>query len=294
MALIFLSYRMTTALSHAGRINDRLVRHFGQAAIFFDRSCLSPGDSWRDRIREELLNAVVVLPIIDPEWTSSLIDRLGEEDIVRVELETAIQLRKKLVPLRVGGAAAPHLQELPTLRSLLDYQFLEIDETTTVAYDASVAVLIAMLENIEDLTAPVEAEAIRLLMSKDYVAAEHLLIRQPETARQRPSLSVYLALARLAGRSFNALYPAERETIEALLRRARATLSAWPLPILLLAIMQIDYYRLHGLASPDPILSDAIRFGDLDVQSRSLVSDLNVSRRARRELQLDFVSGTTR
>ena len=113
---------------------------------------------------------------------------------------------------------------------------------------------------------------------RDYDGAERLLMRQAASARER--LSVYLALARLAGRSFNALYPTEREAIEALLRRARTS----NLARVLLAILEIDYYQLHGLVSAAPVRPAEVRVAALDATSRSLVSHLDISRRARREL----------
>jgi hypothetical protein len=288
MALLFLSYRAATAAPHAGRLYDRLAARFGEAAIFYDRGGLRPGDLWRERLREELERAVAVLPVIDPAWSASLVKEPDGEDMVRYELETAIHLQKTIVPLRVGGAAMPAPQEVPaTLRSIVDRQFLVIDETTTAAYDASVAALIGTLDNIEGLLAAVETEAVELLLAKNYVAAERLLMRQTETARQRGSLSLYLALARLSGRSFNDLYPAERETIEMLLRRAWSASPAWELPLLLLAILRIDYYQLHGLAGGEPVRPAEGLYAALDARSRSLLSHLNISRRARRELQID-------
>jgi hypothetical protein len=295
MALLFLSYRVVTAAPHAGRLYDRLSNHFGQAAIFYDRGRLRPGDLWKDRLQQELENAAAVLAVIDPLWASSFEVRAETEDIVRFELETAIRFQKTIVPLLVGGALfPPPREELPfALQKVLDRHFLVMDETSPTGYTASIATLIGMLESLDELISAVEPAVVELLVAKDYAAAERLLVRQPAAARQRASLSVYLALARLGGRSFNALYPAEREAIEMLLRRARAASSTCELPMFLLAILEIDYYQLHGLVSAAPVRPAEVlsRNGTvpLDAGSRSLLSHLNISRRARRELQLDQV-----
>jgi len=200
------------------------------------------------------------------------------------------------VPLLVGGAPMPDQEKLPlTLQRVLDRQFLVIDETSEPGYAASVATLIGALESLDldALVAAVEPAVAELLVVKDYAGAERLVMRQPAAARQRATLSVYLALARLGGRSFNALYPAERETIEMLLRRARVASPVSDLPMLLLAILEIDYYQLHGLVSAAPVRPAEVlsRRGTvpLDAVSRSLLSHLYTSRRARRELQLDAV-----
>jgi hypothetical protein len=290
MALLFLSYRVATAAPHVGRLYDRLAVHFGEAAIFYDRGCLHPGDLWRERLQQELHGSAAVLPIVDPRWSASFAEHQDTEDMALFELETAVQLQKTIVPLRVGGAAIPTPDELPsTLWSIFDRQFFVIDETTPATYDASVATVISTLESIDGLLAAVESQAVDLLVAKNYVAAERLLVRQPSAARQRPTLSAYLALARLAGRSFNALYPAERDAIESLLRRAWAGALEWELPRLLLAIIEIDYYQLHGLVSAAPMRPTDVAHGPdrIDIKSRALLSNFHISPRARRELQLD-------
>ncbi|HEX7679728.1 MAG TPA: toll/interleukin-1 receptor domain-containing protein [Thermoanaerobaculia bacterium] len=294
MALFFLSYRRATAGPYAGRLSDRLVSHFGEAAIFYDRGRLSPGELWQDRLLRELKDAAAVLAVIDTAWASSFEARAETEDFVRFEIETALGFQKTIVPLLVGGAQLPDQEKLPLrMQQVLDRQFLMIDETSDAGYTASVATLIGVLESLDALVTAVEPAVAEQLLAKDYAGAERLLMRQPAAARQRAILSVYLAFARLGGRSFNALYPAERETIEMLLRRARASSPTWDLPLLLLAILEIDYYQLHGLVSAAPVRPAEVlsRNGtvSLDAVSRSLLSHLNTSQRARRELQLDAV-----
>jgi hypothetical protein len=242
-----------------------------------------------------------VLAIIDQNWLASFVERSGSADIVRFELETAIELGKAIMPLLVGGYQ-PDRNKVPTqlppsLRPILNRNFHTLDDTTPAAYETSIRTLIAAIEHLDASIAAVEDTVIELMMAKDYLAAERLLLRQPSTARQHANLSAYLALARLAGRSFNALYPAERETIEMLLRRARASASDWDLPKLLLAILEIDYYELNGIASDRPGRpSDVVHGGaEMDDRSRALLSNLHISRRARRELRLDtLLSGAGR
>jgi hypothetical protein len=296
MALLFLSYRVATAAPHAGRLYDRLASHFGDVTIFYDRARLRPGAFWQDRLRQELQEAAAVLAFIDPTWSGSFDTRSEVEDIVRFELETAIRLQRTVVPLLVGGAKLPDRRDLPsTLQGVLDRQFFVIDDTSTAAYAAAVATLIESIEQLEGVVAAFESAAVNLLVAEDYAGAERLLMRQSAAMRERASVSVYLALARLAGRSFNALHPAEREAIEALLRRAKGASSWWVLPALLLAILEIDYYQLHGLVSAAPVSVAEVRsrvgVARLDATSRSLISNVNVSRRARRELQLDALLG---
>jgi hypothetical protein len=294
MASLFLSYRVATAASHVGRFYDRLAVHFGETAIFYDRGSLRPGDLWRDRLRQELHDAVAVLPIIDPGWASSFAERQDTEDMVLFELETAVQLQKTIAPLRVGGSAIPAIDKLPsTLRSILNRQFFVINETTPATYDASVATVIATLENLDGLAAFVESQVVDLLVAKKYGAAELLLLRQPNATRERARFLAYLALALLGGRSFNALHPNEREKIEALVRSAHAAAPSWELPMILLAILEIDYYAQHGLVSAEPVPASAVSTAQFEAPSRSLLTGLRISSRAIQELQLDLLSEST-
>jgi len=293
MALLFLSYRVATAAPHVGRLYDRLAAQFGEAAIFYDRGCLHPGDLWRERLQREMCDAVAVLPIVDPKWASSFAERRGTEDMVLFELEMAVHFQKTVMPLCVGGAAIPGPEELPsTVRCILERQFCVIDGTSPATYAASVATLISTLESTDGLLAAVESHVVDLLVARNYAAAERLLLSQPDAARERASFLAYLALSRLGGRSFNALHPNEREHIEALVRRSRAAAPSWELTGFLLAIMEIDYYDLHGLVSADPVSASAVRTALLDAPSRSLLAGMRMSRRAVQKLHLDSPSGS--
>lgn len=96
----------------------------------------------------------------------------------------------------------------------------------------------------------------------------------------------YLALARLAGRSFNTLHPAEREEIEARLHRAHRKDPRWDLPPLVLHALEIDFYELHGLTSghgyggsiPGDPAAPASK------ETRELLGAVSLSRRARKRL----------
>jgi hypothetical protein len=290
---------MATGDVHASRLNDWLAARFTKEEIFYDRGSLQPGEDWRSRLRQEIESAVAVLAIVDSSWFASFGERSDSEDVVRFELETAIARKKTIMPLLAGGYR-PDLKEagkqLPeSLQPILGRHFHVLDDVTPAAYETSIATLIAAIEQLEGHLATVEDRVCDLLKDKDYVAAERLLVQQSSSARRHASLTVYLALARLAGRSFNALYPAERETIERLLRQARKETPDSILPKLLLAIFEIDYCELNGVQSDAPVLaSDVLHAHPFDDRWRALLSNLNVSRRARRELGLDtLLSGGT-
>ena len=77
------------------RLLDHLgwLRHGGQLAVFDDRQ-IKPGERWDDRIRAELADASIVVPLISPSFVGS---RFCSMD----ELLAALQAGKKLMPVLV-------------------------------------------------------------------------------------------------------------------------------------------------------------------------------------------------
>jgi TIR domain len=303
MPLIFISYRRDSVKPYADRLRDHLAAHFGEEEVFLDEASIRPGELWRAQLQQKIENAVVALAIIDSNWLESFAHRAerSEPDFVRFELEIAIKLRKTIMPLLVGGHELKKEEALeklpPELYPILEHQFHSLDDRIPAAYETSIKTLIVAIDHLDERFTVIEDKVIGLLMAKDYVAAERLLMRQASSTRQAAILSVYLALARLAGRSFNALYPVERETIERLLRRARASAPERELPRLLLAIMEIDYYELNGLKNDTPVSpGDVVHGGaEMDDRWRKLLLNLNVSLRARHDLGLDtLLSGAAR
>jgi hypothetical protein len=302
MVSIFISYRRKPAKPYADRLRDHLVKHYRDEEVFLDEASIAPGERWPARLQQALEKAIVVLVVIDSTWVKSSAKQPEGEDWVRIELERAIKLGKTIMPVVVGGHVlklAAALKRLPSaLHPIFSHQIHGLPDGPPAAYEASIQTLIeAIAPHLVERVATLEDAISELLMAKDYVAAEQLLIRQPSSSRPQANLSVYLALARLAGRSFNALHPAERQTIEMLLRRANVDAPDSELPKLLLALLDIDYYELNGIASNISIRpSDVVpENSGIDVRLRALLSNLDISPRARRELRLDsFLSGAAR
>jgi hypothetical protein len=118
MIHIFLSYRQADSGSATGRLGDNLRMKFGEGLVFHDVKDIKVGINWRKQITQVLRKADVVLAIIGPGW-SATVDAKGRrrldhaQDPVRTELELAIQLEIPIVPVLVGGATMPSLDEFP-------------------------------------------------------------------------------------------------------------------------------------------------------------------------------------
>ena len=118
MIHIFLSYRQADTGTATGRLSDNLSMKFGEDLVFHDVDDIKVGSDWRKRITQALRKADVVLAIMGPGW-SATVDaknrrRLDNpDDTVRNELELAIELGIPVIPVLVGAATMPSLDEFP-------------------------------------------------------------------------------------------------------------------------------------------------------------------------------------
>jgi len=123
---IFLSYRRADTADVVGRVNDALVVAFGENEVFRDVDHIPMGADFAAHIGETLNRCRVCLVFIGPDWLDAR-DEQGQRrlddhrDLVRVEIETALQTPKLLVvPVLVNGARMPSREALPvTMRDLV-------------------------------------------------------------------------------------------------------------------------------------------------------------------------------
>ncbi|MEM9092553.1 MAG: toll/interleukin-1 receptor domain-containing protein [Cyanobacteria bacterium P01_F01_bin.53] len=119
MSRIFISYRRSDAAAEAGRIYDYLERAFGHEAIFKDVDAIDAGDDFRDRINDAVGQCQVLLAVIGKSWLQ-VTDEAGQRrldnpaDLVRLEIETALLRKVRVIPLLLDGVAMPTVRDLPT------------------------------------------------------------------------------------------------------------------------------------------------------------------------------------
>src|SRR5574338_674755 len=130
---IFISYRRTDSAGHAGRLKDCLKDCLGERSAFLDDD-ITAGTPFGPLIVARIQAAEVVLAVISQHWLGATDKKTGRrrlddpDDWVRRELETALELGKRLVPVLVGGAKMPGEADLPdSLKSLagLDAALIE-------------------------------------------------------------------------------------------------------------------------------------------------------------------------
>jgi hypothetical protein len=102
--------------------------------VFLDIATIEPGIDFVDHIRQAVEASDVILVIIGPRWIDRDYDgrsRLeNPDDFIRMEIASALQSRKRLIPVLVGGAGMPRASELPPeLAKLTHYQAIELSDT---------------------------------------------------------------------------------------------------------------------------------------------------------------------
>jgi hypothetical protein len=136
---LFIAYRRADDAGNAGRVGDRLRRHFGPGQVFKDVDSLPIGVDFPTFIRTKLRVAFAMVVIIGPRWASD--PRLHDpNDLHREEIRTALERGIYIVPVLVGGAAMPRADGLPAdIRSLVYRNAVEITETR-VEYDTGILI----------------------------------------------------------------------------------------------------------------------------------------------------------
>ena len=126
-ANIFISYRRADSADVTGRIYDRLVRHFGTAAVFKDVESIPPGIDFKEHLEKAVGKCKIFLVVIGDKWLGMndtlQTDRLHDpRDFVRIEVEAALNRNILIIPLLVRGAAMPEEEKLPASLGKLVYR----------------------------------------------------------------------------------------------------------------------------------------------------------------------------
>lgn len=140
MANIFISYRREDTGGHAGRLCDRLTARFGDAHVFMDLADIAPGQDFTKSIDETIAACDCVIVVIGPRWLEAMQTRAAAaEDFVRHEISAALRRGVRVIPVLVGGARMPTVEQLPAAMSELRHRnALEVRDER---FDTDVAIL---------------------------------------------------------------------------------------------------------------------------------------------------------
>jgi TIR domain len=115
---IFISYRRGEASYIAGRLYDQLADRFGDDRVFIDVDNVELGIDFAKAVTQAVSTSEVLLAVIGPHWHTA-IDADGNrrlddpDDIVRLEIEVALQRDIRVIPILIDGAVMPRRGQLP-------------------------------------------------------------------------------------------------------------------------------------------------------------------------------------
>ncbi len=148
MPKIFISYRRDDSAASARELYAHLKKAFGEGEVFFDIRQVVRGENFVDLVKKQVRASQVLLAVIGPQWADIKnkqgVWRLGQpDDLVRVEIATALQRNIRVIPVRVDGAPMPAAGALPPELSAL--ATLDAHEITHTRVDYDVGQLIIAL-----------------------------------------------------------------------------------------------------------------------------------------------------
>lgn len=117
MSKLLISYRRADTAAIAGRIRDRLALHFGEDRIFMDIDAIPIGVDFRTHLGRAVESADAVLVLIGDDWAGVRPDgstRIKEDqDPIRMEVESALQMKRLVIPVLIDRAVMPAERDLP-------------------------------------------------------------------------------------------------------------------------------------------------------------------------------------
>jgi SIR2-like domain/TIR domain len=158
---VFISYRRLDAQSAARQLAESLKLRFGPEDVFFDTLDITAGIEWRTDTVQRVRASDVVLAIIGPQWAAAADDRArrglldhSDEDLVRLEVETAFVHGAIVIPVLVDDATMPAREALPRpFRPLADVQAQTLHHTS---WDRDVEALVEALTHLAEHPRPWE------------------------------------------------------------------------------------------------------------------------------------------
>jgi hypothetical protein len=150
---IFISYRRSDTQSASRQLADALKLRFGSEHVFFDTRDITAGVEWRSDTIRRVRESDVVLAIIGPHWAAAAEDRTRrglldstDEDLVRLEIETAFTHGAIVIPVLVDDAEVPARETLPRpFRPLVEVQAQTLHH---VSWDRDVDALAEVLAHL--------------------------------------------------------------------------------------------------------------------------------------------------
>jgi len=148
---IFINYRREDDAGFTQALYSRLEQAFPSESLFMDVDNIAPGLDFVQVLNDEVARCDVVIAVIGKNWLSVTDETGGRrldnpEDFVRIEIESALSQKKRVIPVLVNDARMPRSTELPeTMRAFARCNAARL---THERFRADMAGLIKSLEQI--------------------------------------------------------------------------------------------------------------------------------------------------
>jgi hypothetical protein len=148
---LFISYRREDSAPAAARLSD-LLRHLDACSVFLDSDAIAAGEQWEQRLRAALDRCSALLVLIGNDWLLAQNDRTGvrrldePDDFVRRELEHALCLRIRIIPICIDDTPLPSKAALPpSIGRLAGFQASRLRIANNLEWYHDVSVLLVAL-----------------------------------------------------------------------------------------------------------------------------------------------------
>lgn len=120
MPKVFISYRRADSQYVTDAIYSEMSKHFGED-VFLDVDDIPPGVDFPDFLAGKIADVDAILVIIGQDWARIMEERADQfNDFVRIEVESALEQGKLVIPVLVKNANMPNFSALP--ESIRDLQ----------------------------------------------------------------------------------------------------------------------------------------------------------------------------
>jgi TIR domain len=165
MTQIMISYRRDDTTDVTGRIYDRLTDAFGKESVFRDVDSIPLGVNFKQYLDATISQCRALVVVIGRKWLT-IADASGRRrlddprDVVRLEIQTALERKLAIVPVLVQGASMPEDATLPAaIRELALCNGATIGQDPH--FDGDIERLIRNLEAIAVVSSPGERSVQR-------------------------------------------------------------------------------------------------------------------------------------
>jgi hypothetical protein len=101
-----------------------LLSHLGEGQVFMDVESIELGVDFAEAISAAVGQCDVLIAVIGQQWSNTRLE--DADDIVRLEVEAALNRNIRVIPVLVDSAELPGKQDLPSLATLVRLNTLRI------------------------------------------------------------------------------------------------------------------------------------------------------------------------